>query len=66
MAQAITMIYVSITNFVLISLLEKDHSIIETRRLKNVISFQTIVLLKKIIMRVFHQFCGSKMARCLR
>ena len=47
MAQAIIMIYVSITNFVLISLLEKDHSIIETRRLKNVISFQTIVLLKK-------------------
>ena len=38
------MIYINITNFVLISELEKDHSMIETRRLKNVvIFFQTII-----------------------
>ena len=47
------MIYINITNFVLISELEKDHSMIETRRLKNVVIFiQTIlsfVLSRKII-----------------
>ena len=39
------MIYISfiITNFVLISQLEKDHSMIETRRLKNSVFFQTII-----------------------
>ena len=38
------MIYISITNFELISQLEKDHSMIEMRRLKNtVIFFQTII-----------------------
>ena len=43
MSQAIIMIYTNI-NFVLISLLEKDHSMIETRRLKNVVVFfQTIL-----------------------
>ena len=30
------MIYINITNFVLISLLEKDHSMIEMHSLKNV------------------------------
>ena len=40
------MIYTNIINFVLISLLEKDHSMIETRRLKNVVVFfQTILSL---------------------
>ena len=42
---------INITSFVLISQLEKDGSIIETRRLKNVIFFQTIlsfVLSRKI------------------
>ena len=44
MSQAIIMIYINITNFVLISYFEKDHSMIETRRLKNVvIFFQTIL-----------------------
>ena len=44
MSQAIIMIYINITNFVLISYLEKDHSMIETSRLKNVvIFFQTIL-----------------------
>ena len=44
MSQAIIMIYTNIINFVLISLLEKDHSMIETRRLKNVVVFfQTIL-----------------------
>ena len=45
MSQAIIMIYTNIINFVLISLLEKDHSMIETRRLKNVVFFQTILSL---------------------
>ena len=44
MSYAINTIYVNITSFVLISQLEKDHSMIETRRLKNVvIFFQTIL-----------------------
>ena len=42
MFQAIIVIYINITNFVLISLLEKDHSMVETRLLKNVVFFQTI------------------------
>ena len=33
---------INIAEFVLISQLEKDHSMIETRRLKNVIFIQTI------------------------
>ena len=46
MSQAIIMIYTNTINFVLISLLEKDHSMIETRRLKNVVVFfQTILSL---------------------
>ena len=46
------MIYINITNFVLISKHEKDHSMVETRRLKNVFFLQTIlsfVLPRKII-----------------
>ena len=31
------MIYINITNFVLISQLEKDHVMVETRRLKDVV-----------------------------
>ena len=39
-------IYINITNFALISKLEKDHSMIETRRLKNaVIVFQIMIFL---------------------
>ena len=38
------MAYISMTKFVLINLLEKDHSMIETRRLKKVAIFiQTIL-----------------------
>ena len=33
------MIYINITKFVLINELEKDHGMIETRRLKNVVIF---------------------------
>ena len=33
------MAYINITKFVLINQLEKDHSIIEMRRLKNVVIF---------------------------
>ena len=46
------MIYINITNFVQIGELEKDHSMIEARRLENVTFFQTVlsfVLSRKII-----------------
>ena len=33
------MIYINITKFVLINSIEKDHSMIETRRLKNIVIF---------------------------
>ena len=53
MSQAIIMTHINITKFLLINYLEKDHSMIETRRLKNVVIFiQTIsnfVLSRKII-----------------
>ena len=39
MSWAIIMIYINITDFALISYLEKDHSMIETRCLKNVVIF---------------------------
>ena len=39
------MIYIDITEFVLLSSLEKDHNMIETRRLKNVVIFiQTLFI----------------------
>ena len=38
------MIYMNITNFVLISQLEKDQSMTERRRLKNVVIFIEIIL----------------------
>ena len=43
MSKAIIMIYINITNFALISYFEKDHSMTETRCLKNVIFFLTIL-----------------------
>ena len=43
------MVYINITNFVLISELEKDHSMIETHFLKNVIFFQTIISLNTFV-----------------
>ena len=39
MPEAISMTYIDITKFVLINYLGKDHSVIETRRLKNVVIF---------------------------
>ena len=56
MSQAVIIIHLDITNFVLISLLEKDHSMIESRRLKNVIFLQTVlsfVLSRKINLLFF-------------
>ena len=45
MSKAIIMIYIDITEFVLLSSLEKDHNMIETRRLKNVVIFiQTLFI----------------------
>ena len=39
------MVYINVINFLLICQLEKDHSVIETRHLKNfVIFFQTIII----------------------
>ena len=47
------MTYVNITKFVIINYLEKGHSMIETRRLKNVVIFiqalLSFVLLRKIV-----------------
>ena len=46
MSEAIIMIYINITSFVLINQPEKDHSMIEMHRLKNaVIFFQTCFIL---------------------
>ena len=39
MSEAIIMVCINITNFVLISKLENDHSMIEKHRLKNVVIF---------------------------
>ena len=53
MSYAIIMTYINITKFVLINQLEKDHSMIEMRCLKNIVIFiQTIVsfvLSRKIV-----------------
>ena len=53
MSQTIVKIFIKMTNFVLIIYLEKDHSMIEARRVENVvILLQTIlsfVLSRKII-----------------
>ena len=38
------MLYIIITNFLPVSLLRKDHSMIETHRLKNVVIFFKIIL----------------------
>ena len=38
------MLYIIITNFLPVSLLRKDHSMIETRRLKNVVIFFKTIL----------------------
>ena len=47
------MIYINITNFVLMSYLEKDLSMIETRRLKDV------VILFKRYSHFFHIYASS-------
>ena len=48
MSWAIIMTYISITKFVLINLFEKDHNMIETRHLKNIVIF---------IQTIFKRFC---------
>ena len=52
------MIYISITNFELISQLEKDHSIIGTCRLKNVIFFQKIISFVYFLLPTVNTFKG--------
>ena len=48
------MIYINITNFLRTSYLEKDHSIIETGRLENVVSFiQTSFVLSRKIINIY-------------
>ena len=53
MSWANIMNYINITKFLLINELEKDHSMVETRRLKNVVIFiekvLSFVLSRKII-----------------
>ena len=48
------MTYINIAKFVLINELEKDHSMIETRRLKNIVIF-----IQKILHYIFF-FCDQK------
>ena len=43
MSQAINLTYINIAKFVLINYLEKDHSMIETSRMKNVVIFIPIL-----------------------
>ena len=53
------MIYINITSFVLISWLEKDCSMIETRCLKNVIFFQTMIIMSSssLVLSFTSTFC---------
>ena len=44
MSQTIIMTYINIANFVLINWLGKDHSMIETCRLKDVVIFMETIL----------------------
>ena len=59
MPYAIIMIYINITSFVLISQLEKDHSMIEMRHLKNAIFFQTILSFHLITAHLVSNFSFS-------
>ena len=52
------MTYINITKFVLIHWLEKDHSLIETRRLKNVAIFIQIIL-SFVVSRKIRKKCMS-------
>ena len=47
MLQAIIMIYINITKFVLINWLEKYHRMIETRRLKNFPVFNLKIIFER-------------------
>ena len=47
MLQAIILIYINITKFVLINWLEKYHSMIETRRLKNFAVFNLKIIFER-------------------
>ena len=52
MSLAIIMIYINITNFVL----EKDQSMIETRRLKNVVIFLQTILSFVLSRKITHSY----------
>ena len=65
MSLAIIMTYINITKFVLINKLEKDHSMIETRCLKNVVIFIQAMLsfvLSRKILNIFSNIllCNKK------
>ena len=64
------MAYINITKFVLVNQLEKDCSITETRRLKNVVIFmQTIlsfVLSRKDIKSVFQIDVANNLSELMR
>ena len=51
------MIYINITNFVLISLFEKDYGIIETRRLKSAVFFIQAILSFVLSRKFSFQYC---------
>ena len=57
MSSAIIIIYINITSFAIISQLEKDHSMIKTRRLKNVVIFFQAILsfvLSRRIVKIYN------------
>ena len=58
MSYAIIMIYINITNFALISSLEKVNSIFEMCRLKNVAIFIQAIL-SSVLSRIIMSICNS-------
>ena len=58
MSYAIIMIYINITNFALISSLEKVKSIFEMCRLKNVAIFIQAIL-SSVLSRIIMSICNS-------
>ena len=69
MSQAIIMIFINITSFVLISLFEEDHSLIETCCLKNVVifskQFQVLCCQKSYQILIHHKRCITSGARLI-
>ena len=57
MPQTIIIIYINITNFALISKLEKDHGMIEMRHLKNIVIFFQIMIFLFVTLFLQYSCC---------